>query len=235
MSSRLLRACVSLAMLLLFTACATVRPVDRKTILRDELMKWQELWGEGIAEMNYMGFSLRKMFVVAKNQQAVRLDILDGGALAIGASPFASIYLEDYLTIQSDMVPQIEFMSRAKLDGQFSLGFLANVDSLVNTYGDEIIANGRINISGFVITFTPDLRMNQITDAKSGAKISFTYLSKGELDTIFFEMDSSTSVKLMFDKVEYGKVEIVPLPRISGPSILEQFLEEDELRDLLPE
>jgi hypothetical protein len=39
----------------------------------------------------------------------------------------------------------------------------------------------------------------------------------------------------MFDKVEYGKAEIVPLPRISGPSILEQFLEEDELRDLLPE
>lgn len=230
--STYLAAC--LLVLMLFTACASVQPVDQTAMLRTELMKWQQLSGEGIAELNYMGFSLRKMFILGKSQEAIRLDILDGGALAVGASPFASIYLQDYLTIQSDAVPQIEFMSRAKLDTPFTLGMLADVDSLVATYGDAIIADRRAEISGISISFSPELRIQQITEPVSGAQITFTYTPKGDPDTILFAMDSSTSVKLLFDKVVYGDPNLVPLPRISGASILEQFLEPDTMRDATP-
>lgn len=216
---------------MLFASCASVQPVDKHSILRAEMMKWQQFSGEGIAELNYMGFSLRKMFILGKSKDAIRLDILDGGALAVGASPFASIYLQDYLTIQSDAVPQLEFMSRRKLDIPFSLSMLANVDSLVDTYGDEIIANGKLDISGVNISFTPELRISQIADAGSSAQINISYTSQGTLDTITLTIDSSSSVKLLFDEVRYIDPEIIPLPRITGNTILEQYLEADDMRE----
>lgn len=234
MTSRVLRLMTCLSVLLLVTACASVQPVDQKALLRAGLMQWQELSGEGIAELNYMGFSLRKMFVLGKSKDAIRLDILDGGAMAVGATPFASIYLQDYLTVQSDFAPQIEFMSRAKLDTPFSLGMLANVDSLVNIYGDEIIATGKVEVSGIRITFTPDLRLQQVLEPASGSAVTFTYTPKGDPDTIEFVLDESSSAKLLFDKVQYGDPGIVPLPRISGSTILEQYLEPNTTRTAPP-
>jgi len=230
MTSRVLRLMTCLSVLLLVTACASVQPVDQKALLRAGLMQWQELSGDGIAELNYMGFSLRKMFVLGKSKDAIRLDILDGGAMAVGATPFASIYLQDYLTVQSDFAPQIEFMSRAKLDTPFSLGMLANVDSLVNTYGDGIIATCKVDVSGISITFTPEMRLQQVLETASGTRVTFTYTPKGDPDTIEFVLDESASVKLLFDKVQYGDPGIVPLPRISGSTILEQYLEPNTTR-----
>lgn len=225
-----------LAMLLICSCARVATPVqrDEKAMLRQEMQKWMNFSADGIVQINYMGFSLRKMFVLGKTPEAMRLDILDGGVLAMGASPFMSVYVSDYMTVKSDFMPQLELMSRAEMDSMFSLRAFANLDTLISRYADEVITNRKISHSGMEISFSQDLRLTSISDSTSGAQITFTYNSKGAPDKVNLKLDKSASVELLVDSIKYGDAEIIPLPKVETPNILYQLLETPAIRGLVP-
>ncbi|MDP2173096.1 MAG: hypothetical protein Q8M98_11140 [Candidatus Cloacimonadaceae bacterium] len=211
---------------LLFSACAANKPANDKERLRSEMLKWENFSSDGIVQVSYMGLSLRKMFVLNKSKSEVRFDVIDGGAMAMQSKPLLSAYMGEYISIQSPFAPQLEKLS-GSLNKQNPQGFFASLDSLINVYGDEIILHKKLSAGGVEIVFDKDLRIGQVNAPESKSGITISYLSNGNPDKVFINLDAKTSIELLFDRIGYGKAEIVPLPRPEPHFNLQQFLEEN--------
>ncbi len=203
---------------LLLGACATLKPVDRISLLRAELDRWQNFSADGIIRISYSGLTLHKMFVLAKTSDSARLDILDGGAFGISPAPLISVYLADYLAVESPLLPQLESMAQALPDPSSYLALLADPDALVNQYGQELAAGQTLEFEGLRLNFTPQMKLEQVLDLSSGAELSVTYTSKGDPDKLLISLDKNTSVELLVDNISYGEAETQPLPRNDAPS-----------------
>ncbi|MDZ4183116.1 MAG: hypothetical protein U1B83_09585 [Candidatus Cloacimonadaceae bacterium] len=219
---------------LILAGCAANKPIDHKARLRAEMLRWENFSSEGIVQVSYMGISLRKMFVLSKTRDELRFDVLDGGAMAMQSKPMLSAYMGEYISIQSPFAPQLEKLSGAVIK-QNPLGYFASLDSLINVYSDEIVANRKIDAgSGIEIFFDQNLRVSRVTDTQSKSGVQISYLSNGNPDKLMINLDAKTSMELLFDKIRYGNAEIVPLPRPEPNTILQQFLEQNAYR-LIPE
>lgn len=197
---------------LLLSSCASIKPVDKLSLLRAELARWQNFSADGIVRVTYAGLTLHKMFVLAKSVDSARLDIVDGGAFGISPSPLISVYLADYLAVESAFLKLPDF-SKAQLDTSSYLALLADPEALLAKYGDEIAANEAVSAGDLRVTFTPKMQLAKVEDATSGAVVSITYNSKGDPDKVLFRIDSNKSVELLVDSISYGEAEAVPLPR----------------------
>ena len=222
---------------LLLSACAGNKPASlapdlRKEMLRQEMLKWENFNAEGVANLNYMGLTLRKMFVLSKTKDELRFDVIDGGIMGAGASPLISVYLGEYFSLRSDFMPQLSLMARAMLDPRLSMSPMKDIGALVETYADSILATGKLTLEGVEISFSPQMRIQRIYDPRSKAEAVFTYTSKGQPDKLTVKMNSA-GAELLIDRVEYGKASVEPLPR-QETSILDQFPEADPFTDIAP-
>lgn len=222
---------------LLLSSCARDKimqlPLEsRKEILRTEMLKWENLEGEGVANLNYMGLTLRRMFVFSKTSDELRFDVIDGGVFGAGAAPLISVYMGEYVSLRSDYFPQLQMMARTALDPRVSIAPIRDINALVETYADSILATGQITLEGVQISFDSQLRLQRIYDPRSKGEALFSYTSKGHPDKLNFRMNNA-GAELFFDRVQYGKATVEPLPRQTG-SILEQFLEPDPFDEIAP-
>lgn len=206
----------------------------RKEMLKHEMLKWENFEAEGVADLSYMGLSLRRMFVMSKTRDEIRFDVIEGGILGMGASPLISIYLGEYFSLESDLLPQLRMAAQAALKIQPDISPLKDISALVDAFADSILANGKVNVNGTQVTFGPQMRLQSISDPINKLDISFAYTSKGMPDRMVIKAKSA-SAELLFDKVRYGNATVVPLPRQDGGNILEQFLEVNPFRELAPE
>ena len=222
---------------LMLSSCAKdkFKPLSieaRKELLRAEMLKWENLRGEGVTNLNYMGLTLRRMFVFSKTKDETRFDVIDGGVLGAGASPLISVYLGEYFSLSSDYFPQLELMARTLVDPRMSMAPIKDINALVETYADSILATGRLVHEGIEISFDPQFRLQRVFDPRSKSEALFSYNAKGLPDKLSFTM-SNASAELLFDSVEYGTATIEALPRQEG-SILDQFLEPDTFDEIAP-
>ncbi len=222
----------ALILVLLLSACATVKPQDDSARLRAELKKWENFSFDGIVQVNYTGFSLRKMFVISKTQTEARFDIIDGGVMGLNPKPLVSAYIGDYLAVESPYFPQLEKLMRSSKVSPLSLKSLANTDSLLALYQDTIIRERKLSLANTELLFSPNLQLEKITDLKSKAEVAITYTSKGDPDKVMIRLDDKTSLELMVDRISYGKAEVVPLPPPEPDPFLEDFMQ--MLESLIP-
>lgn len=230
------RACIAvvlLAALLLASACASFKPLDKMALLRSELSKWQNFSSEGVIRVNHAGLTLHKMFVLGKTSSEARLDVLDGGAFGINPSPLISVYLGEYVGIQSPVFPQLEAFAQVSLQPERYLKLLSDPDSLLALYGDQIIATGKLVLGETEISFSDRLRIERISDASSGLEITVNYTSQGDPDKVYIIMGRKTSVELLVDQTSYGNAEISPLPPNEPSPMMDKLLE--TLEQMFPE
>jgi len=207
----------ALLLLLLLTAlllgsCATMKPVDKLTLLRAELARWQNFSADGIIRVTYAGLTLHKMFVLAKTVDSARLDVVDGGAFGISPAPLISVFLADYLAVESSYLKLPDF-SKSQLDPSPYLALLADPEALLAKYGEEIAANAAVDVGDLRVTFTPQMQLAKVEDVTSRVALSVTYGSKGDPDEVLIRIDNSKGVELLVDNISYGGAETVPLPR----------------------
>lgn len=230
------RVCVIiivLAVLLLISSCASFKPTDKTALLRSELYKWQNFSSEGVIRVNHEGLTLHKMFVLGKTSSEARLDVLDGGAFGINPSPLISVYLGEYVAIQSPVFPQLEMFAQVSIQPERYLKLLSDPDSLIALYGEEIVDTGKLVLNDTEISFSDRLRLSKITDGKSGLEITINYTSRGDPDKVYIFMDKSTSLELLVDRTSYGDVEISPLPQNEPSPMKDKLLE--TLEKMFPE
>ncbi len=204
---------LTLVAALLLSACASLKPVDKLELLRAELAKWQNFSADGIIRATHSGLTLHKLFVLAKTPSSARLDVVDGGAFGVSPSPLVSVYLADYLAVESLLFPQLRDLAQAVQDPSAYLAMLADPAALIDAYGQQIVSNGAVDLAGLRISFTPAMQLDKILDLDSGAEISVTYSSKGDPDKVLISLSKKTAVELLVDNISYGGAETIPLPR----------------------
>lgn len=210
---------------LLLSACATIKPVDKIALLRAELARWQNFSADGVVRATYGGLTLHKMFVLDKTAASARLDLIDGGAFGISPSPLVSVYLADYLALESTFLPQLQNYAQALPDPSAYLALLADPESTIGQYGQAIADSGSIDVRGLRLTFSPLMQLQNIRDLSSGAELSVDYSTKGDPDTVVLSISKNTRLELLVDNISYGGAETVPLPRKEADGDPQSLLE----------
>lgn len=223
---------ILLAALLLAGGCATLNKADKTALLRSELGKWENFSADGVVQASHAGLTLRKLFVINKTRDEIRLDVLGGGAFGIDPDPLVSLYLGDYISVKSPLLPQLETLAQTFVPPDLSLRALSAPDSLVSRYGAQIISEGKLTLDQTELVFSDKMRLERITDRKSGAEILISYTSKGDPDKVSVKVDKDTSLELLVDNASYGKAEVVALPRNDQAQPVDGLLKAVE--ELLP-
>lgn len=206
-------AILLLLLALLLTSCAAPNRLSEQDKLLKALKQWESFDSQGIVEISYMGLSLRKMFVAAKNHNQLRLDIIDGGIMGAGAMPLLSFYSGDYIALKSPFMPMLEMMNPTDLIPSQSLNLFANADSLLYRYGDQIIKTGKVEIDSIRFSFLPDYRLSKVSDPKTMSELKVSYSNNKALAEIEMKATGNMAVKLIFDQIKYIEPEIIPLPK----------------------
>ena len=197
---------------LILASCAAFKPSD-EALLKSELKKWESFTGDGIVEVAAFGFTMRKPFVIAKSGKQIRLDVIEGGIFGAGASPLVSMYLGDYFSMLAPTMPILESLN---LKDRLPLGAVAlfsSADFLFKKYGAEIIKEKAIVRESMSINFTPTYKLDSVFDRKSGATVTMSYTSRGDLDKMEIKAGRGMYANLLFDNVKYQVSEIMPLPQ----------------------
>jgi len=204
---------IPLMLILLLSACS-VNKADRDALkLRTEMAKWNSFRLDGVVEVNFQGYSLRKFFVAQKNLDVIRLDVLDGGIAGMSAEPLLSFYKGDYLALRSPMMPQLEFLNLDKYFPQDAFRTFSNLDSLAAEHQEEILSTHSLSLNSIRMDFTPGYSIKSITDLKSGAKADFIYTSRGQIDKLELKVDEDASLILLIDDASFKPQVITPLER----------------------
>jgi hypothetical protein len=225
----------TLIVFFLLTACASIKPDAQRKKLRTELQKWESFEGDGIVEISYMGLSLRKMFSISKNKSALRLDIYDGGIMGAGAKPLLSVYSGDYVAIESALSPMLDALIPLDAIPLESMNIFASADSVLVSYGEEIIKTRELKREKLLLQFNTDYRVESLTIPKSSTRIVAFYSTRGSLQEITLQGMENMAVKLIFDKISYVPPEIIPLPKkeAANPQEMLKVLENLDMKQLM--
>jgi hypothetical protein len=197
--------------LILLTACSGIKQADQKAVLRAEIAKWQNFRADGVIQVSNQGLSMRKFFVLNKTSGAIRLDVLDGGVFGLSPTPLISAYLGEQFVFQAPTLQKLESMVPDSLDQAFSLSLLSDPDSLVSLYGDEIIATRKLLSDNIELGFSDKLRLETMTEKRSGAMLKVLYNSKGDPQKVSITLGKDTILDLIPDTMTYGNAEVIPL------------------------
>ncbi len=196
-------------LLCLMTLSAQSKDHDK---LRKELAQWQQFSAEGVIEVNYQMFSLRKLFVISSAAQQIRLDIFDGGMFGVTPEPLFSAYAGDYVAVRSPMMPQLELMVAARPLDIKPKHLLGQFDSMFELYGDEIVANKELNVNGTIYQFNKHFQLIQATNEEMKVAVKIEYKRNKDLDKIVLNYEKTDIITFFIDKISHKKVEIVPIP-----------------------
>ena len=206
---------LALSALILISGCAMNSRNDAIK-LRKELERWTGFRSEGIVQANYMGLALRKFYVIQKDKDELRLDVVDGGIMGMSAEPLLSFYKGDYLALKSAMMPQLELLNLTNYFPQAAFRAFSEPAEYLAPYESEILAKRMVTVDSVKVEFTPQLQLGKITDLKSGAEIILTYTGRGILDQVDIKAGNSASVLLLVDTIRHGSQNITPLPPNKG-------------------
>lgn len=224
---------LALVGIMLLSACAGPKPVNKHEQLRRELKKWESFDSQGIAEMSYMGLSLRKMFFAAKNKEQLRLDIIDGGLMGAGAKPLLSFYMGSYVSLSAPMLPILEMLNPSDMIPANSFGVFANADTLFARYGHSIIETRKLELEGIKISFMKDYRLDNVIDTNSMTELKAIY-KNNSLSELIMKGPDNLSVRLIFDEIKYLEPQIIPLPKpTSGYKLDNSSMYDANIKQLL--
>jgi len=207
------RIVIVILVLLILAGCSGNLRISEEEKLKRELKKWESFSGEGIAEISAFGFSLRKPFYVAKSMEQMRMDIVEGGLLGAMGAPVISMYLGEYFTMKSTLMPALEALNIADKIPTRSLSLFSSSDMLFDRYGAEIIANKAIIRDSLEIKFRKNYELESVVDKASGARMTVDYNAGGDLDELDIRVGKGISARLIFDAVDYERPQIVALER----------------------
>lgn len=209
--------------LLLLSGCAMNSRTDAQK-LRKELERWTSFRSEGIVQANYMGLALRKFYVVQKDKDELRLDVVDGGIMGMSSGPLLSFYKGEYLALKSPMLPQLELLDLSRYFPSAAFKAFSEPAKMLAPYECEILAKRKVTVDSVKVEFTPRLQLGKITDLKSGAEILLSYTSRGILDQVDIKVGNSASLVLLVDTISHDSQKIDPLPKNKGGADLMKVL-----------
>jgi hypothetical protein len=193
--------------------------------LAANLEKWQSFRCEGIIQVQSDVFALRKNFVLAKNAEAIRLDVLDGGVMGLGAAPLVSLYLKDTAVLSA---PTIEQLQGIDLNWFLPAGAVQKLvhftDSLLVSK-KEITSTRKLSQGNTDYTFDRKYRLASIDSKGMGMKAVITYNNSDQPTKINLLYKDGPMAELLINDRTYKDIEIEPLEASPNSLDLEELLE----------
>ena len=190
----------------LFFGCSTIKELTQKQkedLVRANLAYLNNFKAEGVLEVAIKGFSLKKEFVLKKNQTSLRLDVLDSGIMSLFPSPFATLYAKDQIILTNY---NKGFFPDFLID-KFPLKEFFDLEKLPQGIIDEIVKNRKFNIAIIQFEFDELYRLNKIILNQD--EITLKYIAN---DLVRMELNSSKAdVNIDFDTFNAGEFSIKPL------------------------
>ncbi len=208
----LMTTALVLALMLIISGCSTNLGISEEAKLKRELRKFEQFSGSGVVELSVFGMSLHKNFALAKSMDQMRFDMIDGGVFGTAPSPLLSVYLGQYLSLKSTLMPALEALNLQDKLPMKPNAIFNTADHIVERFGNEIIQTKKVVRDSLTITFRKNYQLESIVDTDAGIRVDASYTRKGDLDVITLKV-KGISAKMTFDKVVYDHPQITPLPK----------------------
>jgi hypothetical protein len=147
---------------------------------------------EGIIEVNYKSFSLRKNIVIEKKTDSGKLTIFESGLFGLSPQPLISVSYKDGKLKRKNLPP--ELLSQLPIS---EIDLLFNLNNLVEKAN---ITSNKAVFEDYVITF----KNNKLSSLqKKEKKIDFKYSSNKPVEIVFLTEDQEIG-KILIDKIIFG-------------------------------
>lgn len=199
------RIIILLSLVLLFTACSTFMEMskqEKEALVRENLSYLNNFKSQGVLEISFKGLSLQKEFVLVKNRQSLRLDILDSGIFSLLPSPLATLYVKDKAILTNYNKGLFSDMVLDNIPLQEFIDFSNLPQGII----DEIVKNRRFTIAIIEFEFDELYRMSKININQESVSLIYrgSDLSRIELAS------KKADVNIDFDLFQPGEFEIKP-------------------------
>jgi hypothetical protein len=179
--------------------------------LQANLAQWEQFRWQGMAQVMHEAFTLRKFYVLAKNTEALRLDILDSGVLGLNAKPMLALYVKDRIVLDAPSIKELEgidlnwFVTPDKYKPFFAM------TTTLQSHSAEIISNRKISLSGLTYLFDKKYRLTGIISPKLQLEAQVTYNRKSQPDKISLIYQGKELAIFTIDEITTEHIEITPL------------------------
>jgi hypothetical protein len=222
-----MRRLLPLIIIMLFGMCSVLPAKANPTKqLQKNLAIWEQFRWQGIVQVQSSAFSIRKNFVLAKNKEAIRLDILDSGVMGLTAQPLVSIYLKDSIVIDAPSIKQLQGIDPNWFISSEDVNGLINITDSLLAHQDEIISTLKTINGTTSFIYDKQYRLVQIKSTDIRLEANITYDRHNNPSKIAFKFRGNPIAELQIIEREDKNVQIEPL--VIAP-------EAPESDDMLPE
>jgi len=203
--------------LLIFFACSTIpksRQIQEQQLF-EHLSQWENLRIDGVAEINYKGFVIRKNIVIKKNKNAIRADLYDSGIFGMSPTPFASIYLSEEILIQ---MPGQTSASQYEVKDEEDLKMIKKIifqTEKLMKYKNEIIAGRKLKIGSVRFLFDKNMQIKTVALINNEFQAHFNFA--GDSSTVTATKNKERIITITADSFSFEK------QKVNKPKITENL------------
>ncbi len=205
-----------LLLLLLITACTPkatglgIKHPKKLLLAHDELSRWQSFKMEGLAEVQFKMFVFRKNFVVSKNKEAMRFDMLDSGVFGMGASNI-SVYMDSTMQIYGLWGRNsLEIEAPDLLQSMYQWTNNLEIDDL-DPYLNDILEKNEFTKDGVRFVFNEQMRLKLFTIDELSIRVDLNYDFGANLSEINVYLSNLKICNLRIDKISYDNISVSKL------------------------
>lgn len=204
-----------LVLLVLLTSCVSKKAAvaikyPKKVLLAsDELQRWQSFKMEGIAEVQFKMFTFRKNFVLSKNKEALRFDLLDSGIFGFASSNI-SIYVDSDMQVYGYLGKkfiEIDDLPEGLRD-VYTWFNNADIDDF-QPYYDDLFENNSFDKDGTSFAFTNKMRLKEINNASNDLRVNIDYDYGDNISNLAIMLKNVKICDLKIDKISYNNINVI--------------------------
>jgi len=206
---------IFLIMLLSMNTLLTAKAKPVKLLNKNNSIFEQFRW-QGIIQVQSSAFSIRMYYVLAKNKDAIRLDIMDSGIMGLTAEPLVRLYMKENIVLDAPSINQLQGLDPNWFIPPEAVHGLIHMTDSLQTKQAEIIAKHKFTAGNSVFIYDKKYRLSQIKSADFGFEALIIYNRHNQPDKISFKFRGKPIAELQIDKREYENIEIVPLDMLQN-------------------
>lgn len=195
----------------LFLSAALAAKKTPAQQLQTTLNTWKQFRWEGIIQVQMSAFSARKNFVLARNENELRLDVLDTGIMGLQAKPLATIYLKDNILVEAPTIQQLADIDLNWFVPQGAVKDFVHFTDSLQAHSKDILAKRRANTPNATYYFDKKFRLTKISSDDLSVKAEIIYNQRSKPTKLLLDHSGDRIVELQINEQKSGNVKIEPL------------------------
>ena len=199
------------AVLLMFLYALLGAKAHPAQLLEANLNTWEQFRWQGVVQVKHEALTARKFFTLAKNTEALRLDIIDSGVMGLNSMPILSLYIKDKIALEAPTIKQLQgldpnwYITPDKYKPFFAMS------SEFRTNSAEIIANHKLSLKGQTYFFDKKYRLTLIKIPLLKMEAKIEYKKKYQPDKVSLNYEGKEVAIFYIDDISIGNIAIIPL------------------------